>query len=189
MIQCECNTEHGGRLIGWLTWLAFCAFAMTTNPSAAAAVSCDTEMRAGVNHITVLSGGQEQSIDIVLPSSFKPGMRMPLVIGLHPSGGTGEGLDRDTGLRSAATAKGFAVMLPDGVTRVRYGACRGGSEVVLYRIDAPRDQGGGHVWPGGHRDLETRAQPPSGSTGGGAGGQPVVELDATRVVLEFFARH
>jgi polyhydroxybutyrate depolymerase len=55
------------------------------------------------------------------------------------------------------------------VTRMRYGACRGDGAVVLYRIDAPAAQGGGHVWPGGRR------APPS-------------ELDATQVVLEFFAR-
>jgi polyhydroxybutyrate depolymerase len=75
------------------------------------------------------------------------------------------------------------------VTRVRYGACGTGSEVVLYRIDAPGDQGGGHVWPGGHRDLSTRAQSPAGSNVNGPGTQPAAELDATSVVLEFFARH
>ena len=53
------------------------------------------------------------------------------------------------------------------VTRVQYGACGGGSAVVLYRIDAPEAQGGGHVWPGGRRS------PPS-------------ELKATELVLEFF---
>jgi polyhydroxybutyrate depolymerase len=55
------------------------------------------------------------------------------------------------------------------VTRIRYGACGAGSGVELYRIDAPESQGGGHVWPGGRRS------PPS-------------ELNATEVVLEFFAR-
>jgi polyhydroxybutyrate depolymerase len=342
-------------MMRWLPCLMFVTVAMTMNAVAEAAAGCDAEMRPGVNRIAVLSGGQEQSIDLALPTSFTPSMRVPLVIGLHPSGGTGEGLDLDTGLRAAATAKGFAVILPDGgikqpraeggdghywnipgvplttgpvpsgarddvrfiadiidhavkhncvdakrvyvtgmsggarmssmvgcrlsdrvaavapvaglragraagaeftepdaadcrpsrplsvlavhgtddptnpfpgggglrwgysveraaarwaslgacgaapssekvsshVTRVRY-ACRGGNEVVLYRIDAPRDQGGGHVWPGGHRDLETRAQAPSaggGDGGSSASGQPSIELDATRVVLEFFARH
>ena len=265
----------------------------------------------------------------MLPAS-KAGQRLPLVIGLHPSGGTGQSFDDDTGLVSAATKKGFAVLLPDGaihtddgtgyfwnipgvplssgaevprgtrddlrfladaidelvadhcidarrvyvtgfsggarmssmvacrladrvaavapvaglragraagsdfsepdaqdcrpskavrvlaihgtddrtnpfsggggvrwgysveraaarwanldhcesaprsdkvssqVTRVQYGACGGGSAVVLYRIDAPEAQGGGHVWPGGRRS------PPS-------------ELKATELVLEFFA--
>jgi polyhydroxybutyrate depolymerase len=65
------------------------------------------------------------------------------------------------------------------VTRVRYGACNASSEVVLYRIDAPRDQGGGHVWPGGKRDLSTRA----------TGAKPTVEVDATATILEFFTHH
>jgi polyhydroxybutyrate depolymerase len=75
------------------------------------------------------------------------------------------------------------------VARVRYDACDTGSEVVLYRIDAPRDQGGGHVWPGGHRDLSSRVSSPSGSNISGPGGPLAAELDATAVVLEFFARH
>lgn len=54
------------------------------------------------------------------------------------------------------------------VTRLRYDACGNDGEVVLYRIDAPAGEGGGHVWPGG------RSSPPA-------------PLDATRVVLEFFA--
>ena len=49
---------------------------------------------------------------------------------------------------------------------------------MLYRTEAPRDQGGGHVWPGGARDLSTRAQKPQKA-----------ELEATAVVLDFFARH
>jgi polyhydroxybutyrate depolymerase len=61
------------------------------------------------------------------------------------------------------------------VARVRYATCDAGSEVVLYRIDAPRDQGGGHIWPGGRRDSSAPAAP--------------AELDATDAVLEFFARH
>jgi polyhydroxybutyrate depolymerase len=314
------------------------------HPAAGVAGACG-DVRSGSNPITIVSGGQQQRIDLVLPSSFDPTRRVPLVIGLHPSGGSGKTFDQDSGLSGAATSKGFAVMFPDGgirlpaasggdghywnipgvplvsggavpndarddvrfiadaidhlvkhncvdarriyvtgfsggarmssmvgcrladrvaavapvaglragraaspefaepedgdcrpsrplavlavhgtddetnpfpggggqrwgysveraaarwanldrcgatpalekisaqVTRVRYSACGAGSDVVLYRIDAPRDQGGGHVWPGGQRDLSTRA---SSASGGNA------ELDATAVVLEFFARH
>ena len=286
---------------------------------------------AGSKQIAVMSGGQQQRAILVLPSTQVPGARVPLVIGLHPSGGTGQSFDDDTGLASAATNKGFAVLLPDGaittddgkghywnipgvpltsgaevpqgtrddlrfladtidqvvadhcidakrvyvtgfsggarmtsmvacrmanrvaavapvaglragratgedfsepdtqdcrpsqavrvlaihgtadktnpfagggglrwgysvehaaarwarldhcgvaprsdkvspqVTRVQYGACGDGSTVMLYRIDAPEAQGGGHVWPGGKRS------PPS-------------ELKATELVLEFFAK-
>jgi polyhydroxybutyrate depolymerase len=299
-------------------------------------------MHPGSNPITVMSGGQQHNVALVLPASFTPHERVPLVIGLHPSGGTGASFDQDTGLGAAATAKRFAAIFPDGgirqanangyfwnipgvpligggavpsgsrddvrfiadvidhvvksncidahriyvtgfsggarmssmvacrlagrvvaiapvaglragraadpdftepeasdcqpsrplsilaihgtddptnpfpgggeqrwgysveralarwaaldhcsgksatekvatqVNRVHYGACGDGSEVTLYRIDAARDQGGGHVWPGGRRDLSMRG---SSSSAGGA------KLDATAVVLEFFAHH
>jgi polyhydroxybutyrate depolymerase len=63
-----------------------------------------------------MSGGREQRAALVLPAS-RTGQRVPLVIGLHPSGGTGQSFDDDTGLVSAATTKGFAVLLPDGAIR------------------------------------------------------------------------
>ena len=287
----------------------------------------------GGGRVTVTSGGKQQDVDLMLPASFDAAKRIPLVIGLHPSGGTGKTFDLDTGLSAAATAKGFAVITPDGgvqlpgsdgrywnipgvplvgggavpkdarddiqfiadaidhlvkhscidarrvyvtgfsggarmssmvgcrladrvaavapvaglragraagpaytepdasdcrpsrplpvlalhgtddptnpfpggeglrwgysveraaarwasldhcattpalekasahVTRVRYASCNAGSEVILYRIEAPRDQGGGHIWPGGQRDAS-------------AG-----EVNATAVVLEFFSHH
>ena len=66
---------------------------------------------------------------------------------------------------------------PDTVTdgtRVRrstYPGCRDGRDVVLYTI-----AGGGHTWPGG---------PPVGR----AVGRVTRDLDATRVMLDFFDRH
>jgi polyhydroxybutyrate depolymerase len=317
------------------------ALALLLTPAARAADSC-AGMRPGLNHLTVMSGGQQHDVALALPASFTPNKRVPLVIGLHPSGGTGAAFDQDTGLGAAATSKGFAAIFPDGgvkqasadgyfwnipgvplvggaavprdsrddvrfisdvidhvvknncidprrvyvtgfsggarmssmvacrladrvkaiapvaglragraagadftepeatdcrpsrplsvlaihgtddptnpfpgggdqrwgysveravtqwasldhcsgtsatekiamqVTRVHYDTCGGGSDVALYRIDAARDQGGGHIWPGGHRDLSTR-----GSSASGDG----VKLDATQVVLEFFSHH
>ena len=318
-------------------------------PVARAADAC-TDVHPGNNRVTVMSGGQQQEIDLVMPASFDPAKRVPLVIGLHPSGGTGATFDQDTGLSSAAAAKGFASMFPDGgvklpdgdgrywnipgvplvgggavpkdarddvrfmadaidhlvkqrcvdarrvyvtgfsggarmssmvacrladhvaavapvaglragraagpgftepdasdclpsrpitvlaihgtddptnpfpgggdsrwgysveraaarwanldhcgleptpekvserVTRLRYGTCSASSEVVLYRIDAPRDQGGGHVWPGGQRDLATRTASATAPSPNGPK-MPPASLDATALVLEFFARH
>ena len=335
--------------------LCLTGVALLCQPAANAASGCDADMRGGVNHIKVMSGGREQSVDLMLPASFEPGKRVPLVIGLHPSGGTGADLDQDTHLTAAAGAKGFATMFPEGgvkqpradgrgyghfwnipgvpliggaavpkgtrddvrfiadaidhvvkhncvdarriyvtgmsggarmssmvgcrladrvaavapvaglragraatpdfsepdegdcrptrpvpvlavhgtddptnpfpggeglrwgysveramarwatldqcgaaqtvdkvsanVTRVRYSACGSGSEVVLYRIDAPRDQGGGHVWPGGQRDLSTRAPTATSASTNASVAPSAVELDATQVILEFFARH
>jgi polyhydroxybutyrate depolymerase len=320
--------------------LSLACLALLFQPAARAADAC-SDMRPGRNHVTLISGGQKQDVELVMPASFDPTKRVPLVIGLHPSGGTGATFDQDTALSTAATAKGFAVMFPDGgvqlpggdghywnipgvplvsggavpkdarddvrfiadaidhlvkhscvdarrvyvtgfsggarmssmvgcrlsdrvaavasvgglragraagpdlaepdvsdcvpsrpvtvlaihgtddptnpflgddgprwgysveraaarwasldhcgaapalekvaahVTRVRYGACNAKSEVVLYRIESPRDQGGGHVWPGGQRDLSTRA----------ASAAPTVEVDATATILEFFTHH
>lgn len=311
-------------MIRMVSALAGIAFLMGSHAWAA-------DCTPGAKELQVLSGGRAHRIALVLPASMMTGKTVPLVIGLHPSGGTGQSLDADTGLLAAATARGFAVMLPDGairtddgtgffwnipgvplvsgaevppgtrddvrfladaidtavkencidarrvqvtgfsggarmtsmvgcrladrvaavapvaglragraagpqfsdpdpedcrpsrpvrvlaihgtddqlnpfpggggvrwgysveraaarwasldrcnappreqkvspqVTRVDYSTCGTGSEVVLYRIDAPEAQGGGHVWPGGRRS------PPS-------------ELNATAVVLEFFAR-
>ncbi|MEJ1963762.1 MAG: PHB depolymerase family esterase [Gammaproteobacteria bacterium] len=333
--------------------LSLAGAALLLQSTAMAADGC-ADMRPGLNHITVVSGGQKQNIDLLLPGSFDSSQQVPLVIGLHPSGGSGVTFDQDTGLGAAANAKGFAVIFPDGgitqsrtdggagyywnipgvpliggdavpsgarddvrfladvidhvvkhscvnarrifvtgfsggarmsstvgcrladrvtavapiaglragraaspafdepdaadcrpsrslsvlavhgtddptnpfpggegprwgysveraaarwasldhcgatpalekiaahVTGLHYGACGAGSEVILYRIDAPRDQGGGHVWPGGHRDLSTRAPTASGGSANGATREPAVGVDATAVVLEFFARH
>jgi polyhydroxybutyrate depolymerase len=66
---------------------------------------------------------------------------------------------------------------PDTVTdgtrvrRATYAGCREGHAVVLYTIE-----GGGHTWPGG---------PPVGH----AVGRVTRDLDATRVMLDFFDRH
>ena len=336
-------------LISWLT-----AAALLVQPAARAASGCDADMRPGLNHITVISGDQKQQLDLLMPGSFKPSKRVPLVIGLHPSSGSGATFDQDTGLSAAANAKGFAVTFPDGgitqsgadgssghywnipgvpliggnavpsgtrddvrfiadaidhvvahscvdahriyvtgfsggarmssmvgcrladrvaaiapvaglragratgpgftepdagdcnpsrpvsvfaihgtddptnpfpggeglrwgysveralarwasldhcdaapavealsahITRVLYGACDTGKDVELYRIDARRDQGGGHVWPDGKRDLSTRAPAPSGGSGNAPTDQRRVELDATQNILQFFARH
>ena len=110
--------------------LSLTGVALLTQPVAKAAASgCDADMRPGLNHITVMSGGHEQRIDLLLPASFEPGKRVPLVIGLHPSSGNGAGFDQDTRLSEAANTKGFAVMLPDG------------------GIKLPRADGGdGHYW-------------------------------------------
>jgi polyhydroxybutyrate depolymerase len=66
---------------------------------------------------------------------------------------------------------------PDTVTdgtrvrRTTYPGCRDGQEVVLFTIE-----GGGHTWPGG---------PPVGRRVG----RVTRDLDATRVMLDFFDRH
>ena len=50
------------------------------------------------------------------------------------------------------------------VTRLRYGRCRDGAEVVLYVTDRPDGQGGGHIWPS-------------------------APLNASALILKFFRKH
>jgi len=58
------------------------------------------------------------------------------------------------------------------VTRIEYPDCKGGADVVLYRVE-----GGGHTWPGGEPLPEWFA----GKTSNG--------VDATRRMWEFFREH
>jgi polyhydroxybutyrate depolymerase len=80
-------------------------------------------------------------------------------------------------VHSATSTRGALAAQPDTVTdgtRVRrstYSGCRDGRDVVLFTIE-----GGGHTWPGG---------PPVGRSVG----RVTRDLDATRVMLDFFDRH
>ena len=57
-------------------------------------------------------------------------------------------------------------------TRYRYGPCRAGTEVVLWKLT-----GSGHVWPGGQRDYLPRLL-----------GQGTAVIDANREMWQFFSR-
>jgi polyhydroxybutyrate depolymerase len=57
------------------------------------------------------------------------------------------------------------------VVRERYSGGRDSSEVVLYRVE-----GGGHTWPSGARRAARF-------------GETARDIDATRVILEFFLKH
>jgi polyhydroxybutyrate depolymerase len=57
-------------------------------------------------------------------------------------------------------------------TRITYGPCRGGAEVVLWKLT-----GAGHVWPGGRRDF----LPWLLGTSSGI-------IDANREIWDFFSR-
>jgi polyhydroxybutyrate depolymerase len=58
------------------------------------------------------------------------------------------------------------------VTRLYFGGCAQGAEVILYRNDAPLAQGGGHVWPGSSAAAD-RAR----------------AIDASELLWQFFRRH
>ncbi len=59
------------------------------------------------------------------------------------------------------------------VSRTRYSVGRGGTEVMLYRIE-----GGGHTWPGGPQYLPM-----------GLVGRVCRDIDATSIIWDFFKSH
>lgn len=58
--------------------------------------------------------GQERDYILRLPKDVE---RPPLIVVLHGGGGRGRQIDRHTGLTQAATARGFALVYPDGIDR------------------------------------------------------------------------
>jgi len=74
-------------------------------------------------------------------------------------------------LRNGSAGVPTRTRVARGVTELRYSACNEGAEFVLYRIE-----GGGHVWPGSRYPFPRERF-----------GRSVEELDATAVMLDFFA--
>jgi polyhydroxybutyrate depolymerase len=132
-----------------------------------------------------LRAGRATGPDLAEPDASDCDPKQPVsVLSIHGTDDTtnpfngGEGVRWGYSIERAAArwaeidrcrAQPAAEKLSEHVSRLHYESCKAGSEVVLYKVDAPRDQGGGHVWPG--------------ASGVAA------ELDATAIVLDFFARH
>lgn len=116
----------------------FKVVALTVGQSVLAA-----DCTAGSKQLVFMSGGQAQTVALVLPAGRAADARLPLVIGLHPSSGTGQSFDDDTGLASAATRRGFAVLLPDGAIST--------------------DDGRGHYWNIPGVPLTSGAEVPQGT--------------------------
>lgn len=74
--------------------------------------------------------------------------------------------------RNGCTGDPQVLAISPRVQALRYSDCTADAEVILYSIE-----GGGHVWPGG-------GPLPAFITGEG-----VQEIDATRIMWEFFERH
>lgn len=70
------------------------------------------------------------------------------------------------------------------VTRLRYSRCADGAQIVLYRIDAPAADGGGHTWPGAHPPAASPEAAPFD-----ANNQPSREIDASALMWQFFGQH
>jgi len=66
------------------------------------------------------------------------------------------------------------------VTKVTYPGCRDGAELVLYRTNAPAEQGGGHIWP---HPTHPASQAETSDR------EAVDQLDASALIWDFFSRH
>jgi polyhydroxybutyrate depolymerase len=88
-----------------------CAIACAaTNVLPAQSPADDTVRRA------IDVAGVRRSYLLHLPPSHRPGEPMPLLLVFHAGGGTASNIAEHTGLTPAATARGYAVIYPDGVS-------------------------------------------------------------------------
>jgi polyhydroxybutyrate depolymerase len=63
---------------------------------------------------SVVVGGTERTYKAHLPPAYRRDQPVPLVLVLHGGGGTGETIERVTGMSQKADAAGFIVVYPDG---------------------------------------------------------------------------
>ena len=64
---------------------------------------------------TIEAAGARRSYLLHLPATHRPGEPLPLLLVFHGGGGDAAGIARHTRLSEAATARGYAVVYPDGV--------------------------------------------------------------------------
>jgi polyhydroxybutyrate depolymerase len=70
------------------------------------------------HHIDV-AGVQRQYL-IYVPSSYKPGQKMPLLVGLHGGMGNARQFEKDNGFDLVAEKEGFIAVYPDGLGKFKY---------------------------------------------------------------------
>ncbi len=64
-------------------------------------------------------GGWERTYLLYLPSSYRPGTAIPLVLMFHGAGGKSKNTNRQTAWSAKGEQEGFAVVLPDGSPEYR----------------------------------------------------------------------
>ena len=89
-----------------LLWIIACA--ATNLLPAQSSVGDSARRTIGVN-------GVRRSYLLHLPPAHRPGEPLPLLLVFHGGGGTASNIAEHTGLTPAATARGYAVVYPDGV--------------------------------------------------------------------------
>jgi polyhydroxybutyrate depolymerase len=91
--------------------------------AAQVASPCASAANRASHWITLEVGGRDRSILVHLPPS-RAGVQLPLLLAFHGFGGSGPGMERETGLSALADARGFIVAFPearDGRWSVRSG--------------------------------------------------------------------
>lgn len=69
---------------------------------------------AGLQSVTVHSGGIDRDVAVYFPRAQRHGRRWPLIIDLHGSGSSGEAHAKTTGFRELADQRGLVIASPNG---------------------------------------------------------------------------
>lgn len=84
------------------------SWAQTAAPTA----SCKLPYSAGVQETRLTTGGRERTYRLFVPAGYDGSTRLPLVLNLHPSGGTSAGQERTSGFEAVAARERFVVVSP-----------------------------------------------------------------------------
>src|SRR4051812_26600030 len=74
--------------------------------------SCDLPHASGAAQQQITSAQRQRSYRLFVPTGYDGRTPLPLVLDLHPSGGTSEGQARTSGFESIAARENFAVVSP-----------------------------------------------------------------------------
>ena len=80
--------------------------------SVSAPASCDLRHAPGVAEQQLTSGQRQRTYRLFVPAGYDGRTRLPLVLDLHPSGGTSAGQARTSGMEQIAERENFAVASP-----------------------------------------------------------------------------
>ena len=87
----------------------------------AVASGCGTAGGASVAPTACVPGDRQiGGVRLHLPPQARAGARLPLVIGLHGAGGTGEEFEQRTGLSDVGDEEGFATVYPNAASSRRF---------------------------------------------------------------------
>ncbi len=93
---------------------------------------------AGDYHRTLVSDGFERSYEVHVPPSWRPGIRLPVVLALHGIGSDAEGMRKATAFDTYADREGFVSVYPQAYADWATGCEACGSGATLLRIDDVR---------------------------------------------------